>query len=122
MMLFAKPVELRCCVTAETLKACALIVLHMSAEEATSSSFSGLSPVELRGMWRNGGPRNFFSDGGKGGWTESECIPYFDVYEHNVEGHALEVTGQDLSSEVVSLLRIGSLGLSCGVGPVFAGK
>ena len=119
MMLFATAVEFRCCVTAETLKACALIGLHMTAEEATFSSFSGLSPVVLTGMWRNSGPRNFFSDGGVGGWIESECIPYFDVYEHNFEGRALEVTGQDLSSEVVSLsfLRIGSFGLSCGVGP-----
>ena len=34
---------------AETWKACALIVLHIIAEEATLSSFSGMS-LELRGM------------------------------------------------------------------------
>ena len=53
-----RTVEFRPCATAEKLKACALIGFHMIAEEATSSSFSGLSP-ELR-MWRNGGPRNRF--------------------------------------------------------------
>ena len=69
------------------IKACALIGLHMIAEEATSSSLSGLCR-ELGEMWRYGGPRN-----------------------HNVECHAPEVTGQVWSSEVVSLfffLEIGS--------------
>ena len=44
-------VEFRHGVTAETKKACALIGLHRIAEEATSTSFSGL-PMELRGLWR----------------------------------------------------------------------
>ena len=54
-----KAVEFRPCIAAETLKACALIGLHVIAEEATSLSLSGLSP-ELGGMCRCGGPRDAF--------------------------------------------------------------
>ena len=64
-------VEFRSRVTAGTLKACALIGLHMIAEEATSSSCSGLS-LELGGVSRLNGPRNPFWKDDEGGWTESE--------------------------------------------------
>ena len=56
-----KAVEFRPCVTAETLKVCALIGLHMIAEEATSLSPSGLS-LDLGGnveLWRSNEPPFF---------------------------------------------------------------
>ena len=46
-----KAVEFRPCVTAETLKACALISLHMIAEEATSSFLNGISGRWVE-VWR----------------------------------------------------------------------
>ena len=67
-----KAVEFRPCVTAEALKACALIGLHMVAEEATSSSLNGFSP-ELGDTWRYGDPSNPLWKGDVGRWTESEC-------------------------------------------------
>ena len=101
LYVLTKVVEFRPCVTAKTLEACALIGLHMITEEATSSSSSGLSP-ELGGMWSFGGPRNSFWKGDEGGWTESDCTSSCEAHEHNVESVALEVIGQDLSSEGVS--------------------
>ena len=97
-------VEFRPCVTAETLKACALNGLLMIAEDSTSSTLNGLSP-ELK-MWRNGGLRNPFWESVEGGWTESKCTPHDEVVRtHNVESRAVEVAGQDWSSEVVSLFH-----------------
>ena len=78
----------------------------MIAEEATSSSFSGLS-AELGGMWSFGGPRNCFWKVDESGCTQSERTSSCDVYEHLVESLALEVVGQNWSSEVVSLFRMG---------------
>ena len=46
-----KAVEFRPCVSAETLKACALIGLHKITEDATSSSFNDIS-AELGDGWR----------------------------------------------------------------------
>ena len=37
-----------------------------------------------------------FGKGDDGGWTECECTSYSEVYEHNNECRALEVTGQDV--------------------------
>ena len=64
-IVLTKAVEFRLCVAAETLKACALIGLHMIAEEATSSSLKGTSPV-LGGRWRCGHPWNPL-------WKASAC-------------------------------------------------
>ena len=47
LLVVTKAVEVRPCVAAERMKACALIGLHMVAEEATSSSCSGLSPAHV---------------------------------------------------------------------------
>ena len=71
---------------------CALVDLHMIAEQATSSSCNGLSP-KLRGMSRLGGSRNPFWKGDEGSWTGNECTSYY----------TREVIGQDWSSQVVSL-------------------
>ena len=100
-----KAVEFRPCVTAATLRACALFGLHMIAEDAASSSFSGLS---LGGMVGQG---TLFGKATRCGWTESECTSDYEVYEHNLECRALELLGLGWSSEVVSVssLWIGSL-------------
>ena len=50
-------------------------------------------------------------------WTGSEDAPSLEYYEHNVDNLALEVVGQDWSSEVISLLvedwEVGRVALSC---------
>ena len=85
-------VEFRPC-AAETLKACALIGLHMITEEAASLSLSGIF-AELGDRWRHGDPRNSLWKGDDGGWTESERTSSCEVYEHDVESLALEVLGK----------------------------
>ena len=78
--------EFRPRVTAETLKAGALIGLHMIAEEATSSR-GGSSP-ELGGFTGLSGPRNPCRKD-----DETSCC---EVYEHDNECRALEVFGCEL--------------------------
>ena len=86
-------------VSAETLKACALISLHLSAAEGAVGSSGSQSP-DLGDVWRQGCPES------------SECIGLCsasgssvgcEVLEHNIECRATEVIGQDRSSEVVAL-------------------
>ena len=76
-------VEFRPRVTAETLKACALIGLHMIAGE-TTRSFSGISP-DLGDMWRCDCPKSFDCGSDLDVWAESECTPRHEVYEHTNE-------------------------------------
>ena len=49
-------VEVWSCISAETVKACALIGLHMMAEEMTLRSDSDFSP-DLGDMWKYGCPK-----------------------------------------------------------------
>ena len=86
-------VEFRPRVTAETLTACALIGLHMTAAE-TTCSFSGISP-DVGDMWRYGCPKSPDWSSDVDVWAESECTPCYEVYEHNNVVRALEVIGQD---------------------------
>ena len=109
-------VDFGSCVSAEALKACALIGLHMIADEVTSLSLNGIF-LELGNRWRYVGPRNPLWKGDVGGWTESECTSSCEVYEHNAESLALEVIGQDWSGEVASLFleewELARVALSC---------
>ena len=93
--------ECRPFVRAETLKACALIDLHLVEAESTSMSSGSQSP-DLGDAWRNGCPRSPEWDSDVDVWTQGECTPRCDVYDHNNECRALEVIGQDWSSEVVA--------------------
>ena len=70
-------------VCAETLKACALIGLHLLAAEGEDGS-SGSQFLDL-------------------GCPESEGFSSSEQYEHNVESVALNVMGQDQSGEKRSL-------------------
>ena len=55
-MVLSELVEFGPCISAETVKACALIGLHMMAEENALRSDSDSSP-DLGDMWRYGRPR-----------------------------------------------------------------
>ena len=92
-------------VPAETLEACALIGLHLTAagSESRSSSSCGVFSPELGEIPELSGPRYPL-------WkeeaycSENDSTLSSEVYEHNSECRALEVIGQDCSSEVVAFL------------------
>ena len=87
------------CVSAETLKACALIGPQILAAEGEAGSSGSQSP-DVGDMWRHGCPIGLE-------WisscSASETSLGCEVYEHNNECRAIEVIGQDWSSEVVAL-------------------
>ena len=66
-----KAVEFRPLVPAETLRACALIGLHLRAAESASAS-SGSQSHDLGGAWRCGCPKSLDWDRDVESWTESE--------------------------------------------------
>ena len=80
------------CVSAETLKACALIGLHLLAAGGEARSCGSRSP-DLEDMWRYGCPKSPDWDGSVGSWTESEGTSSSDQCEHNVESLAVNVNG-----------------------------
>ena len=91
-------------ISAETVKACALIGLHMLAEEIALRSDSDPSPdlgacggmaAQKKKFWRSNGVE----------WAGSEATSSLEYHEHNVGNLALEVVGQNWSSEVISFLR-----------------
>ena len=86
-------------VFAETLKACALIGLHLLAAEGEEGSSGGQS-LDLGDMWRHGCPVSLelFSS-----CSTSVTSCGGEEYEHNNECRAIQVVGQDWSSEVVAL-------------------
>ena len=85
-------------VPAETLKACALIGLHLMAAGEVGSS--GSQSPDVGDMGRHGCPK---SPGWISSCSTSETSLGCEVYEHNNECQAIEVIGQDWSSEVVAL-------------------
>ena len=89
-------------VSAETLKACALIGLHLLAAEG-EYGLSGSQSRDLGDMWRYGCPKSPDWDGNVESWTESEGTSSSEQCEHNVESRALNVMGRDQSGEKVSL-------------------
>ena len=100
-------------VSVETLKVCALIGLHLLAAEGEAGSSGSQSPV-LGDMWRHGCPMSLE-------WisscSASETSCGGEEYEHNNECRAIEVIGQDRSSEVAALFlqdwELGRVALSC---------
>ena len=102
-------------VSAETLKACALIGLHLLAAEGEEGSSGSQSP-DLGDMWRHGcpvSPERFRS------CSTSVASCGGEECEHNNECRAIQVVGQDWSSEVVALFledwELGRVALSCHV-------
>ena len=95
-------------VSAETLEACALIVLHWMAAEGESGS-SGSQSLDLGDLWRHVCPKSsdWNSDGES--WSESEGLSSSHFREHIVESLAVNVIGQNWSGEKVSLFP-GGLG------------
>ena len=99
-------------VFAETLKACALIGLHLLAAEGEPGSGGSQSPY-LGDMWKQGCPS---SPEWISSRSASETSFGCEVYEHINECRAIEVIGQDWLSEVVPLFLedwVGRVALSC---------
>ena len=100
-------VEFGPCFSAETVKARALIGLHMMGEENAlwlGSDFCS----DFGDMWRNGCPES--PEWNSSGQT-SEAYCGFEFCGHIVENMAVEVIGQDRSSNVVALFfRVGCEG------------
>ena len=69
-----KAVDFKPFVPAETLRACALIGLHLMAADGASGS-SGSQPPDLGDAWRNGCPRSPGWDSDVDFWTEGEGAP-----------------------------------------------
>ena len=90
-------------VSAETVKACALVGLHQLAAEGGAGS-SGSQFPDLGDMWRQGCPKSpEWIDSCSASETSLGC----EVLEHNNECRAIEVIGQDRWR---SFSRIGSSG------------
>ena len=100
-------------VSAETHKACAQIGLHLLAAEGEAGSCGRQSP-DLGDMWRQGCPE---SPEWISSCSASETSLGCEVYEHNNGCWAIEVVGQDWSSEVGALFledwEFGRVALSC---------
>ena len=89
-----KAVPFKLCVSAETLKACALNGLHLLAAGDETGSSGSKSPA-LGDMWRYGCPKSRDVESG----TESEGTSSSVQCQHNVESLALNVMEQDQSRE-----------------------
>ena len=88
--------------SAETVKVCAMIGLHMMAEENALRSDRVSSP-DLGEMWKYGCPKSqVWSDDGLEE-ERGEDTSSVEYYEHTVDNLAIEVVGQNWSSEMVSL-------------------
>ena len=100
-------------VSAETLKACALIGLHPLAAEGEAGSSGSQSPA-LGDMWRQGCPK---SPEWISSCSASETSLGCEVYEHKNDCQAIEVIGQDWLSEVVAIFledwELWRVALSC---------
>ena len=108
-MVLSELVEFGPCVSAETVKACALIGLRTMAEENALRSNSD-SSLDL-GMAAQTALC-------AAEWAGSEDASSLEYYEHNVGNLAIEVVGQNYwSSEVISLFSedwdIGRVASSC---------
>ena len=101
-MVLSELVEFGPCFSAETVKACALIGLHMLAEENALWSDRDSSP-DPGEMWKYGCPKSPSWSGEGFHGERSEAASSKEYYEHNVDDLAIEVGGQNRSSEVISL-------------------
>ena len=114
-MVLSELVELMPCISAETVKACALIGLHMMAEENALRSNTDFSPEG--DMWRFDCPKSPVWSSNGVEWAGSEDASSLEYDEHNVGNLAVEVVGQNWSSEVISLFvedwEVGRVALSC---------
>ena len=105
-MVFGESILFGPCISAEIVKACALIGLHMMAVENA-----------FRDMWRCGCPKSPVWSSNGFEWAGCEDISSLECYEHNVGNLAVEVVGQNWSSEVISLFledwEVGRVAFSC---------
>ena len=113
-----KTVDFGSCVPVETLRACALIGLHMMAAGGASLSNSAFLVIyEICGDMVAEKSPDWNSD--VDDWTESEGLSSFEERGHNVESLARELIGQNGSGEMVSLYledwELAQVALSCHV-------
>ena len=95
-------IEFRPCISAETVKACAWIGLHMMAEEIAFGRTATLLLIweTCRGM---AAQKALCAAATALNGKEVRALLLLEYYEHIVGNLALEVVGQDWSSEVISL-------------------
>ena len=97
---------------------CVSAGLHMMSEENALRSDSDFAP-DFGDMWRYSCPKSPMLSSDCVEWAGSEGTQYssLEYYEHNVDNLALEVVGQNRSSEVISLFfkdwEVGRAALSC---------
>ena len=82
----------------------------MMAEENALGSDSA-SSLDLGDMFRNGCPKSPVCSSND--WAGSEDASSLEYYEHNVDNLAIDVVGQNWSSEVISLFLEDWVALSC---------
>ena len=92
-------------VSAESLKACALVGLHFLAAEDDAGSSGGQS-LALGDIWRCGCPKRFDWVSDVESWTESEGTSSSQQCEHDVESRALNVMSKNRSGEKISLFLV----------------
>ena len=97
------------CVSTETLKAFALIGVHLLAADCEVGSSGGQS-LDLGDTWRYGYPKSLDWNGNVESWTECEGTSSSEQCEHHVESLALNVMAQVQSGEKISLF-LGRLGI-----------
>ena len=88
-MVLSELVEIEPCLSVETVKACALIGLHMMAEESALRSDRDSSP-DLGEMWKRGCPNSLVWSGEDYDGVRSEVTSSEEYHEHNVDNLALE--------------------------------
>ena len=97
-MVLSKLVEFGPCFSADTVKACGMIGLHIIAEENAFPSDKGSSPDHGE-VWKHGCPKSpVWSDDGLEE-ERGEDASSVEYYEHNVDNLAIEVVGQNWSCE-----------------------
>ena len=94
LMVLSELVEFGPCFSAEAVNACAVIGLHMMAEENVLRSDRDSSP-DLGEMWKYGCPKSpAWSDEGFEG-ERSEDTSSEEYYEHSVDNLTIEVVGHN---------------------------
>ena len=99
LVALTKAVPFKPVVSAEALRACALIGLHLLAAEGNAGS-SGSQSLGSGDMWGFGCPKSPDWDSDGESRSESEGLSSSDFREHNVESLAVNVIGQNWSWRV----------------------
>ena len=107
------------CFSADVRKKCALIALHVVAEEAMGGE--GFQVPELKNEWEMGCPKSPMWESGDEAWLVEESVSSSGSREGNVCNDALHVIGLHGSGVKISLFlqdwELAKVALSCHMGP-----